>query len=405
MEIPMRLSFCMIVKNEAENLPRCLASVKDVADELIVLDTGSTDRTIAIAQSFGAQVQSFGWTNDFSAARNQALSYVTGDWVLVLDADEVLVTEVVPQLRQAMQQENAIVINLIRHEIGAAQSPYSLVSRLFRRHPALSFSRPYHAMIDDSVAQLLHKEPQWQVINAPDIAILHYGYQPGAIASRNKLETARTTMEGFLAAHPNDPYVCSKLGALYVETDQTARGIKLLQQGLRAKQIDAPVLYELHYHLGIAYSRSQQLTLAEPHYRQAIAQPILDSLKLGAYNNLGSLLQAQGNLAAAQALYEQTIAIDPTFAIGHYNLGRALKASGQLEAAIAHYRQAILLHPDYAEAHQNLGVALLKLGRVPESLQAFSRAIALHDQQNSVEADRLRQGLQQMGFQASANLL
>jgi tetratricopeptide (TPR) repeat protein len=403
MEIPMRLSFCMIVKNEAENLPRCLTSVKDVANELIVLDTGSTDRTIAIAQAFGAQVQSFGWTNDFSAARNQALSYVTGEWVLVLDADEVLVAEVVPQLRQAMQGEDAIAINLIRHEIGAAQSPYSLVSRLFRRHPALRFSRPYHAMIDDSVVELLAKEPQWQVINLPEIAILHYGYQPGAIASRNKLETARTTMEGFLAAHPNDPYVCSKLGALYVETDQTAQGIELLQRGLRSSQAEPPVLYELHYHLGIAYSRLQQ-PIAAPHYRQAIAQPILDSLKLGAYNNLGSLLQAQGNLAAAQALYEQTIAIDPTFAIGHYNLGMVLKASGQLAEAIAHYQQAIALRSDYAEAYQNLGVALLKLGRVSESLQAFSQAIALHDQQNPIEADRLRQGLQQMGFQVSANL-
>ena len=220
----MRLSFCMIVKNEAENLPRCLASVKDFADELIILDTGSTDRTIAIAQSFEAQVHSFVWTNDFSAARNQALKFVTGDWVLVLDADEVLVAEAMPTLRQAMQQENAIAVNLIRHEVGAAQSPYSLVSRLFRRHPALTFSRPYHAMIDDSVAQLLQQEPQWQVINVPDIAILHYGYQAGAIASRNKLETARTTMEGFLAAHPNDPYVCSKLGALYVEINRTERG-------------------------------------------------------------------------------------------------------------------------------------------------------------------------------------
>ena len=395
----MRLSFCMIVKDEAENLPRCLASVKDVADELIVLDTGSTDRTIAIAQSFGAQVHPFLWTNDFSAARNQALQFVTGDWVLVLDADEVLVAEVMPNLRQAMQQEKAIVINLIRHEIGAAQSPYSLVSRLFRRHPALHFSRPYHAMIDDSVAQLLHTEPQWQVINAPEIAILHYGYQPGAIASRNKLETAKITMEGFLAAHPNDPYVCSKLGALYVEIDQTARGIELLQRGLHSKSIDAPVLYELHYHLGIAYSRSQQPNLAAQHYRQAIAQPILEALKLGAYNNLGSLLQAQADFASAQALYEKTIAIDPTFAIGHYNLGMALKASGQLETAIAHYRQAILLDPGYANAHQNLGVALFKLGRVPESLQAFSHAIALHEQQNSAEATRLRQSLQQMGFQ------
>lgn len=68
----MQLSFCMIVKNEADQLARCLTSVRDVADELIVLDTGSTDDTVAIAQSFGAQVHHFTWNNDFSAARNAA---------------------------------------------------------------------------------------------------------------------------------------------------------------------------------------------------------------------------------------------------------------------------------------------------------------------------------------------
>ncbi|MBD3881533.1 tetratricopeptide repeat protein [Phormidium tenue FACHB-886] len=393
----MRLSFCMIVKNEAENLPRCLNSVKAAADELIILDTGSTDATIAIAQSFGAQVYQSTWTNDFSVARNEALRYVTGDWVLVLDADEVFVADVMPSLRQAMQPET-IVINLIRQEIGASQSPYSLVSRLFRRHPDLYFSRPYHAMVDDSVAQLLQKEPHWQVIDCPEVAILHYGYQPGAIVSRNKLEKARATMEGFLAAHPNDPYVCSKLGALYVEVNETEQGIELLERGLASSQADAPVCYELYYHLGIAYSRLRNPIEAEQHYRQAIRQPILESLKLGAYNNLGTLLQGKGDLAAAKVLYEQTIAIDPSFAPGYYNLGMVLKASGQLEQAIDRYQQAIALNPTYAEAFQNLGVALLKLSKVPESLLAFSRAIALHEPQNPAEADRLRQGLRQMGF-------
>jgi glycosyltransferase involved in cell wall biosynthesis len=68
----------MIVRDEAANLPACLTSVKDVVDELIVLDTGSTDETVTIAQSFGAQVQHFTWCNDFSAARNESLKYATG---------------------------------------------------------------------------------------------------------------------------------------------------------------------------------------------------------------------------------------------------------------------------------------------------------------------------------------
>lgn len=393
----MRLSFCMIVKNEAEQLGRCLASVADLADELLVLDTGSTDDTVAIAKSFGAKVESFAWTQNFSEARNAALQFVTGDWVLVLDADEVLVPEAVPPLRQAMQRQTALVINLVRQEIGASQSPYSLVSRLFRRHPAIHFTRPYHAMIDDSVDALLQQEPDWKILSYPEVAILHYGYAPGTIAGRNKLETARLTMEGFLAQHPDDPYLCSKLGALYVQMERTKAGILLLERGLAA-QTDPPVCYELHYHLGIAYSRQQNGTKAEQHYRAAVEQPILEALKLGAYNNLGSLLQARGDWAEAQALYQTCLDIDPNFAVGYYNLGMVLKAQGQLAAAAEQYQTAIRLNPNAAEFQQNLGVVLLKLGRVAESRTAFEQAIALHSTNNPAEAERLRQGLQEIGM-------
>lgn len=396
----MRLSLCMIVKNEAENLPRCLKSVKNAVDEMVVLDTGSTDSTIEIARAYGAQVAEFEWREDFAEARNEALKHLSGDWVLVLDADETLAASAIPILKQLIERKDALVINLVRHEIGATQSPYSLVSRLFRRHPAVQFSRPYHAMVDDSVTQLLQKEPDWQVINCAEVAILHYGYEPGTIASRDKLQLAKTTMERAWRTNPEDPYVCSKLGALYVQMDDFTKGIQLLERGLRSFSApSAPVLYELHYHLGIAYSRLKQYQLAEQHYQTATQQPILDQLKLGAYNNLGNLLKGKGDLLNAQKTYQACLKIDPNFAIGYYNLGMTLKAQGQLEAAITQYQTAIQLAPHYAEAYQNLGVVLLKLGRTAESLQAFRQAIEIYQQQNSVEADRLRQGLTEMGFQ------
>ncbi|NJO43320.1 MAG: tetratricopeptide repeat protein [Cyanobacteria bacterium CRU_2_1] len=418
----MKLSLCMIVKNEVNNLPRCLHSVKDVVDEMIVLDTGSTDETVTIAQAFGANVQYFAWCNDFSAARNESLQYANGDWILVLDADEVLATANVPMMQQAIQRDNALVINLVRQEIGAVQSPYSLVSRLFRNHPDIYFSRPYHAIVDDSVTCLLQHEPHWQILNLPEVAILHYGYEPGAIASRNKLQKARTAMEGFLVNHPDDPYVCSKLGALYVQMGDFTQGIELLNRGLHSINpphppspipslpsliphpsslilANAPMLYELHYHLGVAYSRFQQVVQAEQHYRVAIQQPILDCLKLGAYNNLGSLLKVNGDLINAKAMYEACLAIDPAFAIGYYNLGMTLKAMGQMTKAIDHYQTAIDLNPHYAEAYQNLGVVLLKLGNVAESLQAFRQAIVLHKTANPQEAERLQRSLKEMGFQ------
>ncbi|HEY9875476.1 MAG TPA: tetratricopeptide repeat protein [Candidatus Obscuribacterales bacterium] len=389
----------MIVKNEEESLPACLASVKEVVDEMVVLDTGSSDRTPQIATEFGATVHHFEWCNDFSTARNESLKYVQGDWVLVLDADEVLVSEIVPFLKQAIKSDHHILINLVRQEVGASQSPYSLVSRLFRNHPDVRFSRPYHAMVDDSVQVLLQREPKWQVGYLADVAMLHYGYQPGAIASRDKLTKARTAMEGFLANNPTDPYVCSKLGALYIEINQLSQGIELLKRGLTANAVDASVLYELNYHLGNAYTRLENITAAAVHYQEAIQQPVLPILKLDAYNNLGNLLKMAGDLMNARKAYEIALQIDPNFATGYYNLGMTLRAMGLLEDAIACYRKAIELNPNYADAYQNLGVVLMKIGNVLESLAAFRSAIALHKQHNPEEAQRLRQGLLEMGFQ------
>lgn len=395
----MTLSLCMIVKNEADNLPRCLSSVQSVVDEMIIVDTGSSDETIAIAHSCNAQVYHFAWNHDFASARNVSLQRATGDWILVLDADEVLQADSIPAMQQAMQQESCLVINLMRQEIGATQSPYSLVSRLFRHHPQICFQRPYHAMIDDSVTELLQQEPGWQIIDLTEVAILHYGYEPGTIASRNKSEKAKTAIATYLSQHPGDPYACSKLGALYVELGQWQQGLPLLLQGLQSTDLTPAVLYELHYHLGIAYNRISNLAAAQHHYQLATQQDILPLLKLAAFNNLGSLLKQQGQLTTAQSLYETCIQIDPKFALGHNNLGLTLKALGHLPKAIAHYQQAIALNPNYAEAYQNLGVAWLKLGRVPDSLAAFQQAIDLHQTANPAEAQRLQQGLREMGFQ------
>ena len=85
-----KISLCMIVKNEEEMLPECLESIDGLVDEIILVDTGSTDRTIEIAQEYGAKIHHFPWINDFSAARNEAVKHATGDYLLILDADERL---------------------------------------------------------------------------------------------------------------------------------------------------------------------------------------------------------------------------------------------------------------------------------------------------------------------------
>ena len=108
----MKLSLCTIVKDEEASLPSCLNSVKDVVDEMVVVDTGSTDRTPAIAKEFGAKVYRFPQDSNLSPARNFSLEQATGDWILVLDADEELSANIVPQLKQAIARgQDDVVMN------------------------------------------------------------------------------------------------------------------------------------------------------------------------------------------------------------------------------------------------------------------------------------------------------
>ncbi len=399
----MKISLCAIVKDEESTLSKCLSSANKFVNEIVILDTGSTDKTVNIAQGYGAKVHHFEWCDDFSAARNEALKYVTGDWILVLDADETLAPEIIPQLREAIQREEYLLINLVRDEIGAAQSPYSMVSRLFRNHPDIKFSRPYHALVDDSVSEILQKEPHWQIGYIQGIAILHSGYQQSQINRKNKLVKAQAAMEEFLAKNPDDAYVCSKLGALYMDLGKIPQSIQLLSKGVSLSDENYDILHELYYHLGIAYSRLKNYHQAIAHYQAAIKLPIYPILKLGAYNNLGNLLKEKGDLNGAKKAYETTLKIDPSFTSGYYNLGMTLKAMGLFKDAIASYVKAIDLNPEYAQAYQNLGVVLLKTGYVEDSLTAFKEAIHLHNKQNNLfAAEQLRKGLKDMGLEVKS---
>jgi tetratricopeptide (TPR) repeat protein len=393
----------MIVRDEEQTLPACLTSVRAIADELIIVDTGSTDRTIEIAELFGARVYSFAWNDDFSTARNYSLQFAQSDWVLVLDADEVLVPEAIPRLRQVMRLKKALLVNLLRQEVGAGQAPFSLISRLFRRHPDIQFCRPYHELVDDSVMAIRQKETHWQIIELPGVAIRHIGYQTRVIAQKQKFDRACRIMEAYLRDHPNDAYLCNKLGALYADQGDLAKALSCLQQGLAADPPEPSIRYELHYHLGGTYSQKQHRSEAETHYRKALEQPIPAPLKLGALSNWGKLLEEQGDWGGARALYQQMVTAAPSYPPAYFNLGLALKQLGDLPGAIAHYRQAIQLNPDFPEAHQNLGVALLKVGQIQESREAFQQAIALYQQQGSPEADRLDQALHDLGLHWQPN--
>ncbi|HWD18472.1 MAG TPA: glycosyltransferase, partial [Verrucomicrobiae bacterium] len=146
-----RLSVCLIVKNEEAFLDACLASVRGLADQIVVVDTGSTDRTIEIARAHGAEVHAFAWCDDFSAARNAALERATGDWILSLDADEELLPAHRETLRREMANPDALAYRLPIINQGREDEGCSYVPRLFRNAPGLFFLGRVHEQAFSSI--------------------------------------------------------------------------------------------------------------------------------------------------------------------------------------------------------------------------------------------------------------
>ena len=177
------LSLCMIVKNEEKHLERCLSSVKDVADEIVIVDTGSTDRTIEIAEPFDAKVFHFIWVADFSAARNFALSKCSGDWILYLDADEELNPDCIAEVKNYISHIPAGVYCTVK-SLGSSTSNGSVMRypRLFANTPGLEFVGKVHEQIIDSLKK--NKIP----LVESEIEIIHHGYAIDEVGLQKKKE-------------------------------------------------------------------------------------------------------------------------------------------------------------------------------------------------------------------------
>ena len=388
------LSLSRIVRNEEARLGDCLRSVKGFADEMVVVDTGSTDATVTIAEAAGARIEQISWPGDFAPARNQALEFLNGDWVLVLDADEQLRAEAIPALKALMAQPDVLVINLLRYEVGAAMAPYSSVSRLFRRHPSIQWSRPYHSMIDDSVRALLETESQWRIADCSEPAILHDGYRPELLAGSDKADRLRQAMEDDLKNRPGDPYASAKLGGLLISEGKTEDAIPLLQSGLKQCSKASAERYELLLHLGLALTPSDP-TQAVSCYRQALEIPLDTRVSLGARLNLAAQLMEQGNMEEAIGLTRTAAQRAPEVALAWYNLGLMQRRCGELAAALEAYGRALALDPNNAECHQNNAVAQLLGGNIDAARSSFIRAISLFQAQGRADtAEQLREKVQ-----------
>tara|TARA_B100000614_G_scaffold81490_1_gene73028 strand:- start:3467 stop:5317 length:1851 start_codon:yes stop_codon:yes gene_type:complete len=200
------LSICLIVKNEENNIGRCLSSLSQITNkEIIIVDTGSTDRTKIIANQYQAEIIDHKWNNDFSDARNIAMEYARGDWVLILDADEELAPNSYQNLKTDIMRPNIIGYRLPLENVGSPLHGVNYVPRLFRNAPGLYFIGKIHETI---YASLLVAGEQWNMKqDMGSTRILHHGYQPDQIKIKDKIKRNLELYEDALTELPDEPSI------------------------------------------------------------------------------------------------------------------------------------------------------------------------------------------------------
>ncbi|MDR6883465.1 glycosyltransferase family 2 protein [Bacillus sp. 3255] len=183
------LSLCMIVKNEEKVLDRCLDSVKDLVDEIIIIDTGSTDSTKEIARKYTDKIYDFVWVNDFSAARNEGVAKATGKWILIMDADEYVEQADILHLREMLAKEtpredvvlNIKIISFTGDSLAESSILESTTDRIFPNHKGIIFSRPIHEQLVSIHDAQLKRYPI-------SFRIYHTGYLKEVLQEKNKNE-------------------------------------------------------------------------------------------------------------------------------------------------------------------------------------------------------------------------
>lgn len=356
-----KLSLCMIAKDEADNIAACVESVRGLVDEIVVVDTGSADQTQEVARSLGAKVYFFAWNNDFSAARNESLRYATGEWILVLDADEVIDARDHRRIRKLLSVKNVDGYRLVQRtyqnqstlaewKVLEAETPLargcpgyipSPLVRLFRNVEQVRFRGRVHELVEYDLLS------QGRAIVDTDIAIHHYGKILGQERLRRKKELYRRIGEEKLRDHPFNSRAFCELGIQYLELDLNAEAEKVLR---RAHRLD-PRDPKAAFNLAVALSRLGGNQEAARMYRTVLA---LDPAHIGAYNNLAEILLREGMNNEVEDLYRTALRYNPHHHVLHYNYGLFLEKEGHWRKAVGEYRKALSIDADFAPAKNRL---------------------------------------------------
>jgi Glycosyl transferase family 2 len=344
----MRVSAALIVRDEADFIEDCLASISDVVDEIVLVDTGSKDDTIDKARRFPVKLHFFKWVQDFSAARNFAIEQSSGDWILYIDADERLEVKEPGVWREVVDDQGKAGWKL-RFYPRVGWTAYAEL-RLFRNHPRIRFSGVIHERIHDTVKEVCRSDAL--TIGSCELAIRHVGYEGG---SRHKISRNVPLLRDYLLRDPSRVYCWWHLGQMLLLDGDEGGAAEAWRKGMEAARASSqagPLSDAMPFF---------SLLLLEHSRGTAIDELLAEAVQLFSGHLALRWLACRyaverGEFDGAREVLEKLAAIDPetfvdaslsydrqlfsylapeTLALGHYRAGRFREAAEWYRRAAA----------------------------------------------------------------------
>lgn len=249
------ISLCIIAKNEEANIGRCIKSALPFVDQVIVVDTGSTDNTVNIAKELGAEVYSVPWQEDFSCARNDSLKHAAGQWILFLDCDEELDGNSACTLRETLEKSSLEgywlrIVNMINNQPNTS----FLGFRMFRNNPNYRFECPIHEQVLPSVV----KHSSLDKIGQLELTVYHYGYDTDEATTKQKIKRNLELLNKALDNYGEYGFVYFYLGVEYQKLGEYQKALDYYSISLEKtnlKESYAPAMVRSMVYCNISLKR------------------------------------------------------------------------------------------------------------------------------------------------------
>jgi tetratricopeptide (TPR) repeat protein len=379
----VKLSLCMIVKNEEQNLPLCIGPLRSVLDEIVVVDTGSTDRTKEVARQLGARVFDFPWIDDFSAARNESIRRATGDYVLWLDADDRFDESEVQKLARlkgllSPRRDKGYYL-YVNNQSPVDGETHFYQLRIFPKVPGAEFQGRVHE-------QIFHRLNRLGIpLIQTDIVLRHTGY-PNASAVVQKSERNLRLIHKEMEADPENPILHYNAARTLAGIQRQAEAIPHLKRVTDNPEVRArekQFFLEAALLLGRYYIESQELDRAYEVFQELASEFPNHGL---ARFCLGEILFLRKEFGRAKEELEKSLLLPVEVSLfpvnlgklryyQYYMLGQCHAEGGTTEAAREMFQKSLNLHKDHYKSWEALGLLALREGNFADAAMNYEKAL------------------------------